>query len=355
MVGVGLGVTAAMIATQFLEVGLNTLIKEANTNGMSNFVFIVYSNFFALFILLPSTFFYHRKTPPPPIPTSILCKMFTISCLSTVVQTLMYTGISYSSPTLCSAMVDLVPAFTFIFALISRMENLNLKQQSCQAKVFGTVVSIAGAFIVTLYKGTPLNFNSLRNVIFGENGTYLSKQSDWIVGGFLLAIASLCISVLLIVQTSAVKEYPEELVITTICCSMVVILSAIVAVFAEGNPKAWILTSQREFIAVFYSAIFVVSMRSVVCTWGCRKKGAVYVAMFNPLGMVIALGMGVIFLGESLYLGSVIGAAIIGIGFYLVLWAHAEDSNVAKENNENRDLVSSSAAPLLSTKSIDVL
>jgi len=60
MVGVGLGVTAAMIGTQFLEVGLNTLIKQANTNGMSNFVFIVYSNFFALFVLAPTTFFYHR-------------------------------------------------------------------------------------------------------------------------------------------------------------------------------------------------------------------------------------------------------------------------------------------------------
>ncbi|QCD90607.1 WAT1-related protein [Vigna unguiculata] len=343
MVGVGLGVTAAMIGTQFLEVGLNTLIKEANTNGMSNFVFIVYSNFFALFVLAPTTFFYHRKRAPPTIPRSILCKMFAISCLSTVVQTLMYTGISYSSPTLCSAMVDLVPAFTFIFALFSRMENLNLKQHSCQAKVMGTVVSIAGAFIVTLYKGTPLNFSLLRN------GTYLSTQSDWIIGGFLLAISSLCISVLLIVQTSAVKEYPEELVITTTCCSMVVILSAIVALFAEGNPKAWIFTSHKEFIAVFYSAIFVVSMRSVVCTWGCRKKGPVYVAMFNPLGMVIALGMGVIFLGESLYLGSVIGAATIGIGFYLVMWAHAEDSNVAEENT-----VTSSAAPLLSTKSINV-
>jgi len=151
------------------------------------------------------------------------------------------------------------------------MENLNLKQHSCQAKVMGTVVSIAGAFIVTLYKGTPLNFSLLRN------GTYLSTQSDWIIGGFLLAISSLCISVLLIVQvikqsilnintpvfsyfnvfptlqTSAVKEYPEELVITTTCCSMVVILSAIVALFAEGNPKAWIFTSHKEFIAVFYS------------------------------------------------------------------------------------------------------
>lgn len=52
---------------------------------------------------------------------------------------------------------------------------------------------------------------------------------------------------------------------------------------------------------------------------------------------------------------SVIGAATIGIGFYLVLWAHAEESKVAKENKENRDLVSSSADPLLSTKTIDVL
>jgi len=78
------------------------------------------------------------------------------------------------------------------------MENLNLKQQSCLAKVIGTVVSIAGAFIITLYKGTPLNFSL--NVAFGGNGTYLSVQSDWIIGAFLLATASLCISVLLIVQ-----------------------------------------------------------------------------------------------------------------------------------------------------------
>lgn len=63
MVGVGVSVSAAMVATLFLEVGLNTLIKAANTNGMSNFVFIVYSNFLALFFLIPSTFLYHRCVP----------------------------------------------------------------------------------------------------------------------------------------------------------------------------------------------------------------------------------------------------------------------------------------------------
>ncbi|RDX57687.1 WAT1-related protein, partial [Mucuna pruriens] len=193
-------VAAAMVAVQFLEVGLNTLIKAANTNGMSNFVFIVYSNLLALFFLLPSTCLYHRNRAPPPIPSSILCRMFLLSCLSTAVQTLMYTGIGYSSPTLSSAMTDLVPAFTFLLAIISRMENLNLKLHSSQAKIIGTVISIGGALIITLYKGMPLTSGSLRNIVLGGSGTYLSVQSDWILGGFLLATGSLCLSLLFIVQ-----------------------------------------------------------------------------------------------------------------------------------------------------------
>ena len=47
-------------------------------------------------------------------------------------------------------------------------------------------------------------------------------------------------------------------------------------------------------------AIFVVTMRTVVYTWVCRKKGPVIVAMFKPL---IALGKSVIFLGDALYPG----------------------------------------------------
>lgn len=47
----------------------------------------------------------------------------------------------------------------------------------------------------------------------------------------------------------------------------------------------------------------MIATRSVVVTWACRKKGPVYVSLFNPLGMVIAVVMGVTFLGDTLYLG----------------------------------------------------
>nr|AFK42705.1 unknown [Lotus japonicus] len=93
MVSEGVSVTVAMVTTQFLDVGLNTLVKSATNSGMSNYVFVVYSNLLALCFLLPSTILYHRKRAPPPIPSSILCRMFLISCLSTAVQTLVYTGI----------------------------------------------------------------------------------------------------------------------------------------------------------------------------------------------------------------------------------------------------------------------
>ncbi|CAJ2647610.1 unnamed protein product [Trifolium pratense] len=246
-------------------------------------------------------------------------------------------------------MIDLVPAFTFILAVISRMENLNLKQHSSQAKIIGTMVSIAGALTVTLYKGIQLISDTFRIKEIGASQIYMTGTSNWIIGAFLLATASFCLSVLFIVQTWIIREYPEELVVTTICCGLVVILSAIVALIAEGNSNVWILRPDKELVVVCYSAIFVVSMRSVAYTWALRKKGPIYVAMFNPLGMVIALGMGVIFLGDSLYLGSMIGAAIIAIGFYAVIWAQAQEEHKTSENY----FPTSSSAPLLSNKNLD--
>lgn len=45
---------------EFLEQGLSTLSKAAMSRGMSNFVFVVYSNFLAFFFLLPTCLLYYR-------------------------------------------------------------------------------------------------------------------------------------------------------------------------------------------------------------------------------------------------------------------------------------------------------
>ncbi|KAI4328224.1 hypothetical protein L6164_020597 [Bauhinia variegata] len=84
-------------------------------------------------------------------------------------------------------------------------------------------------------------------------------------------------------------------------------------------------------------------------------EGPVYAAMFNPLGIVIALGLGVAFLGEALYLGSMVGAAIIVAGFYAVIWGKLQEEKMVNQKIECCNCVSSSgAAPLLQNRSMEV-
>ncbi|XP_039060511.1 WAT1-related protein At1g70260-like [Hibiscus syriacus] len=52
---------AAMVAVEFLIVGLTTLSKAAISKGMSHFVFVVYSNALASIVLLPAAFFTRKS------------------------------------------------------------------------------------------------------------------------------------------------------------------------------------------------------------------------------------------------------------------------------------------------------
>ena len=49
-----------MVMAEFAQVGLMIVGKQAMSKGMSNFVFIFYSNAFASLILLPSALLFHR-------------------------------------------------------------------------------------------------------------------------------------------------------------------------------------------------------------------------------------------------------------------------------------------------------
>ncbi|TXG56342.1 hypothetical protein EZV62_017655 [Acer yangbiense] len=113
------GVIAVMVAVELLDVGLTAVSKVAMNGDMNHFVFVVYSNgVAAIFLLLPASLFFYWKRSPPPLTSSIICRIFVLGLLSCGVQTCMYTGTGYSSPTLSSAIGDLTPAFTFILAIL---------------------------------------------------------------------------------------------------------------------------------------------------------------------------------------------------------------------------------------------
>lgn len=110
----------AMVSMECVNVGLNTLFKAATLRGMSYHVFVVYAYAVAAIVLLPAPFFSRRSRVLPPLSFPILCKIGLLGLIGCSSQIMGYTGINFSSPTLASAISNLVPAFTFLFAILFR-------------------------------------------------------------------------------------------------------------------------------------------------------------------------------------------------------------------------------------------
>uniref|UniRef100_A0A2N9EVX0 WAT1-related protein n=1 Tax=Fagus sylvatica TaxID=28930 RepID=A0A2N9EVX0_FAGSY len=72
-----------MVMAECAQVGLMIVGKIAMSKGMSNLVFLFYSNAFASLILLPSSFLIHRSqaSQRPPLTFSILSGFFLLGLL----------------------------------------------------------------------------------------------------------------------------------------------------------------------------------------------------------------------------------------------------------------------------------
>lgn len=335
---------AGMVMAECAQVGLMIISKAAMSSGMTNFAFVLYSNALASLILLPLSFLLHSSSSRPPLTFAIICEFFLLGLFGCFAQIFGYAGIKYSSPTLGTAMLNLIPAFTFILAIIFRMERLVWRSASSQAKSIGTVVSIAGAFVATFYEGppilvTPSNSNS-------HLQSFASEQSDWVIGGLFLGVDCVLASLWLIVQASVLRKYPAELIAVFFYAFFVTLLSGIVCLIMQRDPSAWSLKPTLRLIAVLYSAIFGTIFRLGVTTWCLHRTGPVFVAMFKPLGIVIAVFIGVVFLGDTFYLGSLVGAIVIVIGFYLVMWGKSRENKV-EEDSGARSSETTKRVPLL--------
>ncbi|KOM41450.1 hypothetical protein LR48_Vigan04g164800 [Vigna angularis] len=308
-----------MIMAEFAQVGLIILSKKAMAQGMTNFIFIFYSNTIAALLLLPISLLIHRFERPP-ITFSILCEFFLLALLG---QAFGYAGIYYGSATLSTSMLNLVPGFTFVLAVLFRMEQLDWRKFSSLAKSLGTIVSIAGAFIVTLYKGPALLLGmSSAN---SSPKQLLSVDSNWILAGLFLAADCIMASAYIILQASILKKYPAELIVVFFYCFFVAIQSAVTCLVVERDISAWSLEPKLRLLAVLYSGVMGSAFQVGIISWCLHKTGPVFVSMFKPLGILISVVLGVFFLGDAFYLGSLVGAIVIVVGFYSVLWGKAED------------------------------
>ncbi|TKY63258.1 WAT1-related protein [Spatholobus suberectus] len=338
----------AMVTIECTNVGVNVLFKAATEKGLSYYAFIAYSYAVSTLFLLLSLPFVFRwsRGRLPPLNLFLIFRIFLLGVIGLTAQLCGYKGLQYTSPTHASALSNLIPAFTFILAIIFRMEKVALRSSSTRAKILGSLVSVSGALIVVLYKG-PIILSTSSPQPSPTVGSPMNtkSQTNWVLGGSLLAIEFLLVPIWYIVQTNIMKQCPAEFIVVFLYNLSGTLISAPVCLLLEANLSAWKINRDIALIAIIYSGFFCTGLSSLVHTWGLHLKGPVYISIFKPLSIAIAAALSVIFLGDALYFGTVVGAVIVSFGFYAVIWGKAKEEELI----ENFDIrpPSSSKTPLL--------
>ncbi|KAI3733544.1 hypothetical protein L6452_12987 [Arctium lappa] len=329
----------AMVVGQVAQVGLTLAGKKVIATGMHNFSYVFYSNALASVILLPASFLIHRSRNRPALTLSVAGGFLVLGILGFLVQVVGYAGLTYAPATVATAILNLIPGFTFVLAIIFGVERVDYGGWAMWAKIIGTAVSVVGAIIVTVYTGPAIITSSLTSITPQH---LLGQSSDWILGGVLMLIDCVLAAFFIIAQALILKKYSAVLILMLAYCSIITVLSLLASLMLEHDLSAFSLQSKTRLLAILYAGIFGAGFQLTIGAWCVKMKGPLFVSMFHPLGIVIAAIMGVIFLGDGLYLGCLLGSVVIVIGFYGVILGKAKEDKIVESN-----MVESLKSPLL--------
>lgn len=302
------------------------LITEASfAHGMNPHVYITYRHIVAGFFILPFAYFLERKTRPK-LTILLFLEIFVLSLLGVSLTLNMYfASMNYTSPTFLASVVNTIASLTFVLAVVLRLEEVNLWKLRGLAKVLGTLVSLAGVMTMTLYKGSVL-----RNI--GHPLIHFNRSSaageEWLKGSILTISSCVTWSIWYIMQAYTLKRYPAQLSLTTWMNFVGAAQSAVFTVIVAHKPTDWTVGFNIDLWSILYAGIVVSGLIIYIQLWCTEEKGPVFVTMFNPLSTILVAVLTYFALGDKLYTGSIIGAVIVIIGLYLLLWGKEADQKM---------------------------
>ncbi|KAL3818061.1 hypothetical protein ACJIZ3_003966 [Penstemon smallii] len=329
----------AVILLQFGFAGFAIVAKFALNRGTSHYTFAVYRNAIAAVVFAPFAFVLERKIRPK-MTLNIFLRIVLLGLLDPVMgQNLFYAGMNQTTATFTSAMSNVLPALTFIMAWILS-----------QAKIVGTVVTVGGAMIMTLIAGPVLGLPWTKNTTSAPSQQG-AGDDDYVVvvppqnpmrGALMIAAGNFGYALFYILQAMTLKKaYPAGLSLTAMICASGALQGTVLTFIIErGNIAIWSIGFNATLLAYAYGGIISSGVTYYVSGIIMKEKGPVFVTAFNPLSMVIVAILSSFIFAEQLELGKIVGAVVIVMGLYLVIWGKSTDQS------ESSKIASGSELPI---------
>ncbi|TKY59554.1 WAT1-related protein [Spatholobus suberectus] len=305
-----------MIVLQILYAVVNIMLKLVADDGMSLSVLIAYRFIFASAFIVPLALIFERGS---------------------LLQNLYVKSLALTSAVYVTAMLNLIPAVTYILSVSLRLEKSNLGAPAGMAKLLGTLTGIGGAMILTFYKGRKLCFWSTHIDLLHHAPLPHGAPTGSLLWGCILAFAaSLSYSLWLIIQTKMSEKFPWHYSIAALTSVTASILSVIFALCTEKDWSQWKLGWNLRLLTAASAGILASGVCYALLAWCVRIKGPLFASAFSPLMLVLVTLAGPVVLDECLNVGSLIGSVLIVGGLYMLLWGKSKETR-----REPSDMVSS--------------
>ncbi|KAL9254653.1 WAT1-related protein [Drosera capensis] len=313
--------------------GFMILVETLLSDGVNGLAFVVYEHAISTVFLSFLAFFLERR---PTFTIKVAGYAFLLALFQVVLcQMLMTVALDYISSTYESIGLNLVPSIILVLALVFGQEKLSFATINGYATVCGLACSAAGAVTIVLWKG-PVIFK-----VFLSEG--LQETSDGVIGGVMVIVGILATSFWSITLAHVVKIYPAEFSLAAIMNFFGTIQTAIIAA-ALVPSSSWKFkwNGGLTLISLSLGGIVVTGLSYYLMAWSIKKKGPVFTAAFNPLLVIFSFLLQTFVLGSSVHLGSILGAVLVVVGLYLLLWAKSRDTIKDVTNND-----ASACSPLI--------
>uniref|UniRef100_A0A453M875 WAT1-related protein n=1 Tax=Aegilops tauschii subsp. strangulata TaxID=200361 RepID=A0A453M875_AEGTS len=322
---------ASMVLVQLFITGMLLLSKVSIVAGMFIFALLAYRSFLGAAFILPFALISERDKWRE-MGWHATGWIFLNAFIGYAVpMSLLYYGLSDTTPSYAVIFVNMIPLFTFVLSLVFRMEALQIWSIAGLLKIVGVLLSVGGTMLLSLYKGKTLhlwdpiivNHHKERHVA-EVAGNHL-RGTIFLVGSSFTFACWYLIQVTAMLLSKVLKVYPYKYWSSMTTCLVGGLQTSLVGILLRRDKNTWKLGWDLNLVTIIYSGALATAGRYSLNSWVVAKRGPTYPPMFNPLSLVFTTLLDSIFIGDEITVGSLLGTTMVIVGIYIFLWAKSKE------------------------------